>query len=324
VRELTLHFGFEGRAQRSTVALHLAGERTGLFGPPTSQRAERPVALPPLPPDASSVLTLQLDPTFLYDCVLEALGTESETEPTKLDKLLGIDVRDDFLTAVGSAAVLYNSPGEGPFILGRSLAVQVKDGGKVEKALAAVARALPAALGGNVAVRKRTYRGATLYSLDLPRPFPPLPVRPAWTCHQGWLVLSLFPQPVQGFVLRSAGKYSVWKPSPLGERLRAEMARYPQARILGWDETDPRPGVKQLCQLGTFIAGVASAFPSNERFDVALVPNFQAITEPLFPDVTLFIAEGDTIRLESHASINLLMELAGLDSFLLLTVLGNF
>jgi hypothetical protein len=323
LRELTLHLGFEDRVQRSTFTLHLAGERKGLFQLSKASQNGEPKPLPPLPPDASSVVTLQLAPTSLYECIVQAVGAGAETNPSKFDQLLGIDLRRDILAALGPTVVLYNSPGEGPFILGRSLAVEVKDSARLDKALAAVAQALPAALGSNVSVRKQTYRGAALYLLDFARQIPFPPLRPAFTCHQGWLVLSLFPQPVQGFVLRSTGKYAVWKPGPLNERLCARMAQNPHARLLGWSETDPRPNLKQLCQLGTFIGGIANAAQGNS-FDVALVPNFQAITEPLFPDVTLLVAEGDTVRLESHASINVLTELAGLDSFLLVTVLGNF
>jgi hypothetical protein len=323
LRDLTLHFGFEDRVQRSTLTLHLAGERKGLFQLSKASRARGPTPLPPVPPDANSVLTLQLDPVSLYGCIAQAVGAGAGTNPSKIDTLLGIDLRQDVLAALGSTVVLYNSPGEGPFILGRSLAIEVKDPARLERSVAALAQALPAALDSKVSVRKQTYRGATLYLLDFARQIPFPPLRPTFACHQGWLVLSLYPQPVQGFVLRSTGKYGVWKAGPLTERLRAGMANDPHARLLGWSETDPRPGLKQLCQLGTFIGGVANV-ESGNSFDVALVPNFQAITEPLFPDVTLLVAEGDTVRLESHASINLLLELAGLDSFILAAVIGNF
>src|SRR5207237_139082 len=76
-----------------------------------------------------------------------------------------------------------------------------------------------------------------------------------------------------------------WKPTPLvGEALAA--AQKSKAKVVGFSVTDPRPTLRQLCSLGPLIGGLAdSASPGS--FDVGRIPHAQALTEPLFPNVTL-------------------------------------
>jgi hypothetical protein len=325
LKHLELHFGFEGRAQRSTAVLHAPGRRQGLLAALAGQARFEVGQLPPLPPDATAVYANHLDPVALYEAVIQAVAGVSEAvNPDeklgaaelfkKVDQALGLDVRKDLLASLGPLSVLYNSPGEGPLSLGFGLAVQVKDADKLKEGLAAVFQSLPAAVGADLSVKPQTYHGVELHTLRYPEKG--FFLMPSYTVHKGWLVVGMFPQTVQGYVLRSGGKYKVWKPTPLtGEVLEGVRKEGERARVVSVSVSDPRPSLRQLCTLGPFIGGLANSFAPNS-FDVSQLPNSQAITEPLFPNVSVLLDDGDSLRLEGHSSLAVpLIDLAGMDTY---------
>ena len=146
----------------------------------------------------------------------------------------------------------YGGHSEGPFFLGQGFAVKVKDAAKVRKSLAAIAKVLgeidPMLKCGKrlFAARRCTFSA----SCSCPVTF---------TLHNDWLVVGLFPQPVQGFLLRSGGKYRTWKLPPEADAaLAKERQENTGGKLLGLSVSDPRPAVQlglsllpvfiQLCQ----------------------------------------------------------------------------
>jgi hypothetical protein len=110
------------------------------------------------------------------------------------------------------------------------------------------------------------------------------------------------PQGVQGFALRAAGKVTVWKPTLLAKNAAA--AEKGKGRITGLSESDPRPAAKALLSLAPIVGGFVNSFVPG-GFDVSMIPNVQSVVEPLFPNVSLTIDEGDAIRSESWESLAL-------------------
>ena len=87
--------------------------------------------------------------------------------------------------------------------MGLGLIVDVKDVLKLQASLEALMKSLPLVIGDNVSVKKHKYAGTEMYTLHLAQEC--FFFVPSFTVHQGRLVVSLFPQTVRGYLLRSSG-----------------------------------------------------------------------------------------------------------------------
>jgi hypothetical protein len=331
LKDLTFHLGFAGKYQQSTITLRHTGERKGwlklLTAPADLTLAKRP----PLPPDATSVAVLHLEPAAVYDLVRKtaevvagAVEPNNREEVKKgfdeLDKTLGLDVRKDLLATLGSTVVLYNSPGEGLVFFGWGLAVEVKDPKRLQSALDTLSQSLSGLLAGDGSVQKVKYQGVDAYVMRMgERDF--FPFLPSWTVHNGWLVIGISPQSVKGVILRSQKPYSVWKPSPVVEELVKEMLKNPKAKLLAVSEADPRTSLKAASSYGQLFVSILS-LTREVDLDPASVPHFQALTEPLFPNAVVVVDEGDALRIESRGSLALPVDALGLDSTLILFLIS--
>lgn len=328
VGDLTMQFGYEGRHERSTLVLRAPGPRKGLLRILSTSADLGFHRLPPVPPDAAGVTAVNLDLPAAYDAIVAAIDAAAETGGPqareqfdaalrRLNQALSIDLKTDLLDSLAPTVVLYNSPSEGALTLGRVTAFRVRDEQKLRRALDRLSRSLPAATGADVAVRRQSYRGAAYHTVHYTQQgFFPLP---SYTIHQGWLVVAAFPQPVQGFILRTDGRHQTWQPTQLArDALAAVMIRdRSKSRPVMLSVADPRPAVGQLCALAPLAAGLVNSFVPGS-FDVTKLPSAQALTEPLFPNVTVLADDGDALRVETYASLSVpLIDLGALDTYAL-------
>lgn len=333
LKSATFHVGYEGKKLRSSLVLNLAGERKGLLKLLSGDAGFGLEPLPPLPPDAASVVTLHVESANLYAFVkqLENLGPKptgdkpAESWLTKLNHTTGIDVEKDLLPALGSKVVVYNSGGEGIFGTGFGLAIQVKDEKKLGESLTAIMRSLPSAFESDVQITKRSYLGVEMHTARLGgRGGPNLSISPTYTIHNGWLVVGTFPQTVQGYLLRTQQKVSTWKPSPMVTEEIARIKRNPRARLLLVNEADPRTPVRDLAGFAPFFLTQLSAF-GQSNLDPTIIPNFQAMTENLFPNLGVIYDDGNAIRLETHQSLGIPFDPVGVQTYWLgVFLLGQF
>lgn len=316
LKQLTFHLGFDGKYQRSTVNLGVVApeKRSGLLhlmSGPDGRVGSTPrigkAQLPPLPPDTDYVSVRQIDWEDVYDYLritygLFAIARLFEGElPDRfpdMDRLLGVDFRKDFLEQLEPSVVTWGAHSEGPFFLGQACAIRVKDAAKVRKSLAAITKKL-GETDESLVAETRMFRGQELQVFSkfyLPITF---------TVHNDWLVVGLFPQPVQGFVLRSGGKYRTWKaPIELDEALAKERKANGKSKLLAMSVSDPRPVVEiGLALLPTWIQ-ILNQSTGTDILDVSKVPNAQTVNEWLFPNVMLCYDDGNALRWENHYSIN--------------------
>src|SRR5206468_1243453 len=106
---------------------------------------------------------------------------------------------------------------------------------------------------------------------------------PTYTIHNGWLAVSLFPQPVQGFILRSEGEVPSWKP---GAQVRETLAKMPK-EFVAVSVSDPRPSIRQILSVAPFIGAVFRSETRDTKFDVGAIPNGDQATRHLFPNVVV-------------------------------------
>src|SRR5262249_47893108 len=125
------------------------------------------------------------------------------------DKLLGVSVKDDILPCLGDKVVIYQSPNEGLSIFGQVVCVSLKDPEKAKPVTDRFNNGIETLMSAPVKVRKKLVKGVEVREL-YSRGFGFL--IPTYAVVDDWLVVALYPQPVQGFILRSKGDLAKWKP----------------------------------------------------------------------------------------------------------------
>ncbi len=330
-------YGFEGPYQRLRMELESPGERRGIMrmlsAPGTISLAD----LPALPPDATMVYTTRIDFPGLYNDTIEAASSITKLafpfDPPNIEdavegfnRLLGVNVRQELIESLGDRVISYDSPNQGPFMTGTTLAIEVKNEERLLKALSNLVAAGAAASGEAFHLRTVVYRGVPLHVIDVrDRGFI---FQPAFCIHQGWLVVSLFPQPVQGFVLRNGpDAFARWQP-PAALQQALQAAEKTNARLIGFSAADPRPGINQLMSMVPMLLGATRQFSEDEsaNFDLTLLPPAQAITEHVMPGAGVTTDDGRTIRIDYRSSLPLPMGVTGFDvqGFFLLTFALRF
>src|SRR5262249_43590895 len=145
----------------------------------------------------------------------------------------------------------------------------------------------------------RSYRGVQINVFEKW----PLPV--TYAIHKDWLVMSLFPQPVQGFVRRTEGNHRKWQTPPeLREALAfTQKGSQWKGRLLSMSVTDPRPTLDVgLSLLPAFMHAINMA-AGSKVLDLTKIPSSQSINEHIFPNVTLLFDDETALRWESRFSI---------------------
>jgi hypothetical protein len=318
---LCFYSGFEGAAERGLTEFEFSGPRKGLFAL-TRGKAFTFADVPPLPDDALSWSMTNFDVPALYD-----LGVQTVEQIVKLispndvakiqetldevNKFLGVNIRNDLLANLTGPIVSYNSPAEGPYVLGQTFLVKVKDPDKLHAAVDQAIKAIGQATGADVSIKKKKYRGVELREVQVHQQG--FIFAPTYTIHDGWLVFGYYPQNVQGYILRSKGEVPTWKPGP---EVRAAFDQLPK-EFSSVSVTDPRPTVKQLLSLAPPLAALANSFLPEAKIDVGSLPNAHEATKHLFPNVSIVHDIGNTLRQETRASVALPFDAAGLDTYVI-------
>ena len=319
VKSVAFWSGFDGPAERVLVELDAPGPRKGLLtlfhGKPF-----RLGDVPALPPDVVSWSMTNLDPGAAWDVALKGyedvlrLVSPKDVEELKagiqkMNETLGFDLRKELLGALGGRFVYYNTPSDGPLTLGGTLLLQVRDAEKLQASLDQLARSLGKLAGVEVRIKKRNYHDVALREVHVRQQG--FFFVPTYAIHNGWLAVSFYPQPVQGFVLRSKGELTAWKASP---RVQASFEKLPR-EFISVSYSDPRPSLRQVFSLAPLIAAAVESFNPDLGFDVGSLPNTQEALRHLFPNVSVTTDDGKAVRLQGRGSIILPVELTGIDTY---------
>jgi hypothetical protein len=316
LKSVTFHSGFDGPAERSVILVDIPGPRKGLLkivNPKTIKLAD----LPPMPSDLTSFSASNLDLAALYEAILG--GVEAGVKiylPNQADQIkegikiveniLGVKLKEELFGSFGDLVVSYSSPSEGPLGFGAVYLVKVKDAKKLQGSLDNLFKALGALPFVPVEVKKNTYRDAELHEIHVGGPAAAgFAYLPTFTIHKGWLALAFYPQPVQGYVLRSKGDLPAWKASP---NLTKRLENFPK-EFVSIAVSDPRPTLKFLFSIAptgvALLNSLAAQFAPGAQFDVSLLPNALEVTRHLFPNITVTTDDGKKLRIETRASLML-------------------
>jgi len=315
IQDVTFYCGFDGAAVRSLVLADIPGPRTGLarlVGGKPFKLDE----LPPLPADLIGLTALCFDAGALFDGgveLLEKLLPANEAPAVKAgiagaNQALGIDIRKDLIGGLGSLLVSCAAPPEGGLIFGQTLMIQVKDEKQFARTLEQALKGLALISGGELRLKQRTYHGVTLHTVGVrERGFF---LTPTYAVHKGWLVIGMSPQPVQSYVLRTAGELPAWKPSA---DITAALGKLPAEHNVV-SVSDPRPVMKLLLSGAPLIGQGIMNDLRNRELDFPLLPSADEFVRHLFPNVMVASDDGKTWRMESRSSFDLPFGLMRADS----------
>lgn len=319
VRNLVLYSGFDGDADRGLIEGELTGERKGLVKM-LDGKPFRLADAPPMPHDLTSWSMTRFEAATFYDVALltaeNIMRLAAADELPKVrefakqaDELLDVDLRNELLASLGDRFAMYSSPADGPLSLGQVFLFQVKDPAKLQAALNKAIKGFGRLSGLDLGINKRDYHGAELREVQIRQEG--MFLMPTYTVYKGWLAVSYFPQPVQGFVQRANGNLPTWKPD---ERTQQALDKLPK-EFISVSVTDPRPTVRQVLSLAPMIASLIKSITPDLKLDVGSVPNSHEATRHLFPNVSVVSVKDNMLRVESRASLELPLDLSGIDSY---------
>jgi hypothetical protein len=338
LKSITFNSGFEGKESRATYEFELPGERKG-FAKIFKQEPLGLKDLPPLPPDVSRFSALRIDPTAAYESAIavfetlmsnDSIGAEEDDGTSmeekirlrrealmkELDKALGVNFKSEFLAHLSDKFVISNSPSEGLSSLGTIACISLKDPAKFKMAMDRIQRRMETLVGAPVKVRKKMLCGVEIREL-YSKTFQIF--TPTYAIAGDWLVFSLHPQPVQGFILRGKGEIPSWKPDAA---TAARIAKLP-ADACSLQFCDPRATVQNLCCVAPLGLNTLNTLLNNSRsdnestydpFDIGLLPNSHELCKHLFPNLTVIRNDAASIRIEVNESFSLPLEFLGVET----------
>ncbi|GAB4136092.1 MAG: hypothetical protein Tsb009_02990 [Planctomycetaceae bacterium] len=310
--------GYRERALWSQTTLEAPGKKTGLLAL-LDQPSISFDDLPPLPQHTNGFYACSIDWSKSYTQLLsliknvaklgpENAAVQAEVLIDRIPAIAGFDPKPDLLDALGNVTCLYGDPGQGAFGMGAGVVIQVKDAKKLRNTLNDILQRV-----GDVApqdqfkVVRAKKQGRELVTLEIARGA----FTPTYAIDKNWMVIGLFPQTVEAFLLRVDGRLPSWAPSA---EYRAALADLPK-RFTSIVVSDPRatyrlltglaPVVTPWIRMGWRQAGLKGDFPIS----LADFPPAEVVTQKLFPNVTVCTVDNKgfhTVTRSSMPSIPLL------------------
>jgi len=345
LKAVVFNSGFDGRESRAIWEVDLPGERKGL-GKVLKRESLGIHDLPPMPPDVSRFSALRVDPTATYDAGIMAVEALTMFAPTvggeegkdaaetirnrreyfekEFEKFLGVSIRDDVLPYVGDKVVMFQSPTEGLSVFGTVICVSLKDPAKIKSVSDRINGGLETIASAPIKLRKKSLLGVEIRELHS-RGFGIL--TPTYAFVDDWIVVSMHPQAVQGFILRSKGELAKWQPDAA---TTARLAKLPQDGC-GLQFCRPESTAQNLCVVGPLIIAQLSQFgrfnqseSDYDPIDVGLIPNGHEVSKHLFPNLTVTRDDGKSIRIEVNESFSVPGEFIGLEPLVVFGTLFGF
>lgn len=311
--------GLKGKSLWSETTIEAPAPRTGLLAFADGKPLSLP-ELPPLPAGTDGFYAARLDWSSASSSMLKIGGQLSRLlaspDSPPVDALLaraqqelGFDFQKDLFDTLGDTFALYGDTRQGMFGMGIGLVVSVKDVKVLRRTLDKLLTRLAQDAGPNVRIQGLRKLGRTVNVIELPE----LPLfSPSITLDDKWLIVGLYPQTVEAFLLRLDGKMERWTPpAEITSALTELGAKFSSATV-----SDPREGLRTAVGLAPILAGTLQARmrqpgpfgqPQAELaepiFSFASLPPTELITRPLFLNVSICTPSDSGIRWTSRTSL---------------------
>lgn len=307
--------GFKGEATWAETHVQVDGDAHGLLAL-ADQTPFTLEDLPPLPADTSGFVAVSFSSAKFYDTVLELIRNAAKFGPpdaaaqaegmiASLPQMIGFDPKADLFDALGSTMCFYLDGGQPVFFFfgGPVLAIEVKDAEKLRKTIDHLLVIGEGASNGDLEVSRVEKQGREIVLLGAEG------AQAAALCvDQDWLLVSLQPQSIETFALRSDGKLDKWAP---GAQVKAALAELP-GEFTSIAVSDPRPMYKGLIGMAPTLANFARVgirqsgmFPPDFEIpiNVADIPPAELVTQHLFPNVAVGTSDDQGFHSYSRTSL---------------------
>ncbi|MFN0053082.1 MAG: DUF1559 domain-containing protein [Planctomycetales bacterium] len=316
---LACRWGFRGEALWSETTLEAPGPHTGVL----EFADQKPLSLselPPLPAGTDGFYAGRHDWSKTAQGMLR-IGTAlmqrfgPPGSPTgdqflaHLKQVSGLDLQKDLLDPLGDVMVLYGDSRQGLFGMGIGLAISVDDAAKARASFDKLLAHLAQAAGPDMRVKTSQRGEGTIKTLE----FPELPViSPALTVSDKWLVIGLYPQTVDSFLMRQAGKLPAWEPT---DTVKQALADLPKS-YTSFTYSDPREGLRATLGVAPMLISLVQMDMARSRpqplpgrsmpespVSLADFPPSELVTRTLFENVSVCSVTKAEIRWTSRTSV---------------------
>ncbi len=313
VKSYAYRSGYDGVATVSEARVELSEGREKGVSQLILQKPITLDALPPLPAKISTFGAASFDLTTLYDVVSGIVDRVAKLGPPQAQQqkdaafamareAIGVNVKADLLDPLGNVMCVYNDSGQGPLILGLTVAISVDDAEKlrssIDTLLDRASRQLPPKM---LNVRRTEKHSQSVVTLEIAEAV----ANPSFVITDDWLVISIVPQTLETFLLRAEGKLPTWKAE--GELAKA-MEDLPK-EFTSLTISDPRESYRLIAGLAPIalpiLRKVAKASDPEVPIDVAVadLPPAEMVVEALFPNVAVTYVDGNTLVRHSRSSL---------------------
>jgi hypothetical protein len=313
---LACQSGFKGKAMWSATEIQAPAPRKGLL----ALADQKPISmadLPPLPFGTNGFYACSIDWSKLYDQVtklamdVSAFGPEDEAAMVEgmiaaLPDILGFDLKKGLLDPLGNVICVYGDTRQGMFGMGMGLVLKVDDAKTLRNTADDILEIVAEQFGAQeLAIRRNQKQGREIVTLEIGGGF----VNPSFAVDDGWLVVGLFPQTVEAFLLRVDGKLTNWKPSTTYEEGFAELPK----QFTSIAATDPRKSYRAILGIVPVILPAIQAGLRQTRMlfghgielsiSVADFPPAEQVARPLFPNLSVCTVDAEGIHWTSRTSL---------------------
>ena len=319
-----MRLGFKGKTIWSETTIEAPSPRTGLLA-----FDSKPISLadlPPLPEGTDGFYAGRMDWSAAGQGLVK-IGSElsqklnpgappMDTMLNGIQQQIGVNLQKDLFDPLGDLLVFYGDPRQGVFGLGTGLALSVDDAKTLRATLDKLMVPLLQGMGANARIQASKKSGRIVQHLEFP--FFPL-ISPAWTVDDKWLAIGLSPQTVDAFIRRLDGKLDRWVPSADAKAALAEMP----GKYTSLTYSDPREGIRTVIGLVPVITStMIAAAPRTQPFggpqvqpqsplSPADLPAAEAVTRPLFPNLSVCTMSDGEIRWTNRTSLPAIPLLGG-------------
>lgn len=319
VGPLAFRFGMKDQSLWTETILEVPSPRAGVL----AFAEQKPITLkdlPPLPAATDGFYAARFDWSQaatgllkMADVLVKQFGPPGSPTGEQLtgafQKETGVDLQKGLLDPLGDVMVLYGDPRQGMFGMGLGLAISVDDPPALRAALEKLLARLQQAAGKDVTVQTSQRGGQAVTSLE----FPGFPVvSPSLAVTDKWLVVGIYPQTIESFVMRQQGKLPAWEPSAALTQALGELPK----TFTSLTYSDPREGLRTALGLAPVLISYAQNALAEQRrrqngpdakVDVPIAasdfPPAEAITRSLFANVSVSSVTDKEIRWTSRTSL---------------------
>jgi hypothetical protein len=308
LKDIAYWNGCDGEAGKYVIEMTMPEPRKGLLALFRKQPF-RLTDLPALPEDLDTLAASNIDPAATFDTLFTLTESivkilDPDREKTvraavdAADILLGFDLRKDLLGSLQAPLVRYNASSDGPLFYGQVIGVKVKDVKVVREKMAKLWEKLGELPDATVSFHTKKYRGIELTMVKTNERGSPF--LPTIAVTDGWLVASLFPQPIQAFILREQREASVWKPS---EEVKRTFEKH-TGDIVGVTMSDLRGTLQQLLSWAPLIVQALSRRGDETGIGIEIeqIPPAATFVRHLFADVGVSTDDGEKLRMVYRAA----------------------